>query len=194
MALKYCPSKDVITRLATLIHDVGKSSTFRRDDKTGLITFYNHEVTGRFMALKIAERLRLSKNQKDKLVKLVQYHQFTVSELQTDKAVRRFLTNLGKEYVQDMLDLRHGDRVGSGAKPTSWRLELFKKRLLEVQKEPFKVSDLKVNAHDVIKILKINPGKKIGGILNKIFNDVKEGRLKNDRTTLLEEIEHLKKS
>ncbi len=49
-ALKYCPSKDPITRFATLIHDVGKAETFRRDDKTGLITFYNHEVAGKNQA------------------------------------------------------------------------------------------------------------------------------------------------
>lgn len=193
MALKYCPSKDVITRFATLIHDVGKSTTFRRDDVTQLITFHNHEVTGKNIAIQIADRLRLSKKQKEKLVKLVQYHQFTVSELQTDKAVRRFITNLGSEYVQDMLDLRHGDRVGSGAKPTSWRLELFKKRLIEVQKEPFKITDLKINGNDVMQILKIKPGKQIGEILNRIFNDVEEKRLKNERGILLEKVGSLKK-
>jgi len=192
MALKHCPSKDVITRFATLLHDVGKSKTFRRDEKTQLITFYNHEVVGTQIIKKIADRFRLSNEQKDKLVKLVQHHQFTVSELQTDKAVRRFITNLGKEYLQDMLDLRHGDRVGSGAKPTSWRLELFKKRLADVQKQPFKVSDLKINGNDVMKILKIKPGRKIGEILNQIFNDVEESRLKNEREVLLKKIETLK--
>ncbi|OGK09208.1 hypothetical protein A2767_06680 [Candidatus Roizmanbacteria bacterium RIFCSPHIGHO2_01_FULL_35_10] len=194
MALKHCPSKDVITRLATLLHDVGKSTTFRRDDTTGLITFYNHEVAGTYQVKKIADRLRLSKNQKDKLVKLVQFHQFTVSELQTDKAVRRFITNIGKDYLQDMLDLRHSDRVGSGAKPSSWRLELFKKRLAEVQKEPFKIADLKVDGHDVMKILKLKPGKEVGEILKKIFNDVEEGRLKNDKELLLKRIAEFKKN
>ena len=100
---------------------------------------------------------------------------------------------MGKDNLADMLDLRHGDRVGSGAKPTSWRLDLFKKRLAEVQKEPFKVSDLKVNGHDVMKILKLKPGKEIGQILTKIFNDVEEGRLKNERESLLKKIEAFKK-
>ncbi|OGK16953.1 hypothetical protein A2774_00455 [Candidatus Roizmanbacteria bacterium RIFCSPHIGHO2_01_FULL_39_12c] len=192
MSLKHCPSKDIVTRLATLLHDVGKSKTFRRDDKTGLITFYNHEVVGTRMVKNIADRLRLSKNQKEKVVRLVQCHQFTVSELQTDKAVRRFIRNIGKEYLDDMLDLRYADRMGSGARPTSWRFELFKKRLIEVQKEPFKVTDLKVDGHDVMKILTIKPGKKVGQILQSIFNDVEEGRVKNDRQILLNKINHLK--
>jgi tRNA nucleotidyltransferase/poly(A) polymerase len=185
MALKNCPSKNPITRFATLIHDIGKAKTFHRDEKTQLITFYNHEVVGTKLAAKIAERFRLSKQKKEKLIILVKYHQFTVSELQTDKAIRRFIRNIKKEYLQDMLDLRTGDRIGSGAKPTSWRLELFKKRLLEVQKEPFTVADLKIDGHDVMQTLKIKPGPKVGEVLKNLFNQVVEKKIKNERASLL---------
>jgi tRNA nucleotidyltransferase (CCA-adding enzyme) len=185
MALKSCPSSNPITRLAALLHDIGKVKTFRKEEKTQLITFYNHEVVSTKLVIKIADRLRLSNKQKDKLVKLVQYHQFTVSELQTDKAVRRFIRELGKEYIQDMLDLRTADRIGSGSTPTSWRLDLFKKRLIEVQKEPFTVKDLKIDGNDVMKTLKIKPGKQVGEILNKLFDLVVEKKLKNEREILL---------
>lgn len=186
MSLKHCPSKDPITRLATLLHDIGKAKTFWKDNKTGLITFYNHEVVSTKLVKNIAERLRFSNKEKEKLTRLVKYHQFTVTEMATNKAIRRFIRNVGKEYLQDMLDLRIGDRLGSGAKPTSWRLELFKKRLIEVQKEPFKISDLKIGGKDVMKILNIKPGPKVGQILKKIFTDVEQGRVKNDRELLLE--------
>lgn len=187
MALKNCPSKDPITRFATVIHDIGKAGTFRKDE-TGLITFYNHEVVGTKQATEIAKRFRLSNEQKEKLIRLVQYHQFTVSEVITDKAVRRFIREVGKEYLQDMLDLRTADRIGSGAAPTSWRYELFKKRVVEVQKEPFKVTDLKINGHDVMQMLNIKPGKEIGDILDSLFEKVVEGKLKNEREALLEEL------
>jgi tRNA nucleotidyltransferase (CCA-adding enzyme) len=192
MSLKYCPSKDEITRFATLIHDIGKAKTFKKDEKTGLITFYNHEVVGKKLAEKIAERFKLSSKQKEKLVRLVTYHQFTVSELQTDKAIRRFIRNVGKEYLLDMLDLRVADRLGSGTKATSWRLELFKKRLIEVQKEPFKITDLKVNGYDVMRILEIKPGPKVGKVLKYLFEKVVEKKLKNEREVLLKEIEKFK--
>jgi tRNA nucleotidyltransferase/poly(A) polymerase len=177
--------------LATLLHDIGKSKTFRKDEKTGLITFYNHEVVGTTMTIVIADRLRLSNKQKEKLVRLVQYHQFTVTEIQTDKAVRRFIREVGKEYLQDMLELRTGDRIGSGATPTSWRLELFKKRLIEVQKQPFTVADLKVDGNDVMKIMKLKPGPQVGEILKKLFNQVVEGKLKNEKDVLVKTIEKL---
>jgi len=188
MALKHCPSKDPITRFATLIHDVGKAKTFRRNEKTQLITFYNHEVVGKKQAEKIADRFKLSNKEKDKLVKLVQFHQFTVSEIQTDKAVRRFIKNVGKEYLNDIVDLRFGDRIGSGARPTSWRFDLFRKRLEEVQKQPFQIKDLKVDGNDVIKILKIKPGPKVGEVLKKLFDQVVEKKLENKREILLKKL------
>ncbi len=188
MALKHCPSKDPITRFATLIHDIGKAETFRKDEKTGLITFYNHEVVSKKQTEIIADRFKLSNKQKDKLMTLVAEHQFTVSETQTDKAVRRFIRSVTKDYLQDILDLRTGDRIGSGAKPTSWRLDLFKKRLIEVQKEPFKITDLKINGKDVMKILKLKPGPKVGEVLKKLFDQVVEGKVKNKRQVLLDYI------
>lgn len=188
MALKYCPSKDPITRFATLIHDIGKAKTFHKDEKTELITFYNHEVVSKKQAEVIADRFKLSNKQKDKLVTLVAEHQFTVSETQTDKAVRRFIKNVTKEYLQDILDLRTGDRIGSGAKPTSWRLDLFKKRLIEVQKEPFKITDLKITGNDVMRVLKIKPGPKVGETLKKLFDQVIEGKIKNEKRALLDHI------
>lgn len=188
MSLKHCSSKDTITRFATLIHDIGKAKTFHKDEKTELITFYNHEVVGKKQAEKIADRFKLSNKQKDKLVTLVAEHQFTVSEDQTDKAVRRFIRGVTKEYLQDMLDLRTADRIGSGAKPTSWRTELFKKRLEEVQKQPFSIKDLKIDGNEVMKILKLKPGPKIGEILKKLFDLVVDKKIKNEKESLIKQI------
>ncbi len=185
MSLKHCPSKDVTTRFATLLHDIGKSTTFRRDSETGLITFHNHEVVGTKQVQAIADRFKLSKKETEKLVTLVKYHQFTVTELQTDKAVRRFIRQVGKEYLGDILALRTADRIGSGATPTSWRLDLFRKRLEEVQKEPFKITDLKVDGTDVMKTLNVKPGPKVGEVLKKLFDEVVENNVKNDRESLL---------
>jgi putative nucleotidyltransferase with HDIG domain len=190
MALKHCPSADPIVRLATLLHDIGKVKTYRKDS-SGLITFFNHEVVGARIAKEICYRLRFSKKQIDKIFILVRWHQFTVDERQTDSALRRFIRHVGKENLEDMLALRIGDRLGGGAKETSWRLELFKKRLEEVQKQPFSVSDLKINGHDVMKELEVKPGPIIGTTLNALFAEVEAGTLKNEREMLLERLKTL---
>jgi len=187
-SLRHCQSIDVITRFATLIHDIGKAKTVRKDEKTGIITFYNHEVVGTKQATEIASRFKLSNKEKEKLETLVRHHQFTVNEKQTDKAIRRFIRDVGVENIDYMLALRTGDRLGSGAKETSWRTELFKKRIDEVQIIPFSVNDLKIDGHDVMKELGLKPGPEIGKILNTIFTEVEEGKLKNEKEVLLERL------
>lgn len=190
--LRNCPSKDPITRFAALIHDIGKKDAYKKDEKTGVITFLNHEHIGARLASQIADRFKLSKEQKNKLIILVRYHMFSISEKQTDKAIRRFIRNIGTENIDDMLSVRLGDRVGSGAAPTSWRLELFKKRLIDVQKIPFQIKDLKIDGYDVMKILNIKPGPLVGKVLSEIFKKVEEGKLKNEKKALIAEIKKMK--
>lgn len=191
MSLKEVRSNDPILRLAVLIHDIGKPQTFKRQEN-GTITFYNHEVVGAKIANKIADRLCLSKDQKEKLWRLVRWHQFTVDEDQTDTAIKRFMRKVDPENIEDILELRRADRLGSGARETSWRTEAFKQRLVEVQKEPFTVHDLKVTGHDIIKILDLNPGPKIGDILDKIFKKVESKKIPNERKALLKEVKKYK--
>ena len=116
---------------------------------------------------------------------MVRFHQFTVDERQTDSAIRRFLRNVGLENVEDMLALRVADRLGGGARETSWRLEEFKKRLVEVQKQPFSVKDLKINGNDVMQILNLKPGPKVGEILEKLFEKVVAKEIPNEKDALL---------
>lgn len=191
MALKHCSSPDPVVRLATLLHDIGKPQTFKKD-ATDLITFYNHEVVGARIGKTIAARLRLSRKDSEKLFILIRWHQFTVDERQTDSALRRFVRRVGKENLSDMLALRIGDRLGGGARETSWRLELFKKRLEEVQKLPFTVADLKIDGHDVMKEFDCKPGPIVGKALNQLFAEVEENKLPNEREVLLKRLKELK--
>lgn len=188
-ALRNCSSKDPITRLATLIHDVGKVKT--QKVRNGQIIFYNHEMESAKIAVRIADRLRFSNQQKDKFVRLVRWHQFTVDEHQTDSALRRFIKNVGIENLQDMLDLRVADRLGGGAKATSWRLEEYKQRLIEVQQQPFSIPDLKISGLDVMKIKNVPSGPMVGKYLQALFDEVVEKGLSNDREALISRLKEL---
>lgn len=190
LSLKFCKSDDPITRFATFIHDIGKPQTFKKTDK-GVITFYNHEVVGTQIATRIAERLRFSKKETEKLTTLVRWHQFTVDEHQTDSAIRRFIKNVTPQYIPDMLALRTADRLGGGAKETSWRMEEFKRRIVEVQKQPFSIKDLKINGLDVMKTLNLKPGPKVGDILEKLFKKVEEKKIKNSKDVLLKQLKEI---
>ena len=188
-ALKACKSEDPLVRFATFIHDIGKPTTYKKEG--AMITFYNHEYVGAKIAENIADRLKFSSKEKERLILLVRWHQFTVDEKQTDSAIRRFIRNVGLEHVEDMLTLRVADRLGGGATETSWRLEEFKKRLVEVQKEPFAVKDLKIDGNDVMKELNLKPGPKVGEILNTLFEEVVEKKIENKRESLLGRLKKL---
>jgi poly(A) polymerase/tRNA nucleotidyltransferase (CCA-adding enzyme) len=188
-ALQFCQNKNWVVRLATLLHDVGKPATFK--ERNGKATFYNHETIGGGIARDIANRLHFTKEDREKLYMLVRWHMFTVSEFITDAAVRRFIRRVGAENTTDMLDLRTADRVGSGVKPTSWRHEEFKRRIIKVQQHIPSVNDLAIDGNDVMQILGIGPGPQIGRILNILFEEITEDPSKNNREYLITKIKTL---
>ncbi len=192
MSLKFCPSIDPIVRFATLIHDAGKPKVESKD-KNGLVIFHNHEIAGARIAKEICEKLKFSKKDKEKIVNLIRWHMFTVDEKITDAAIRRFIRRVGVENVKDMMDLRIGDRLGGGTQTAeSWRLKLFKKRVEEqLQPAPFSINDLAVDGNDVMKILDIKPGPKIGEILQKLFEEVDEDLSKNTKEYLTKRVKEL---
>lgn len=188
-SLRHCPSSDPIVRLSTLLHDVGKPSSYH--EQKGTITFYNHEVIGAKMVREIAHRLRLSKEQTERLVTLVRWHMFAYDPKMTDAAIRRFIRRVGVERINDMMLLRVGDRKGGGSRATSWRLQELQRRIGEQLYEPLSVKDLKVDGHDVMEVLGIGPGPKVGVILNTLFEEVMEDPGKNESGYLLKRIREL---
>lgn len=193
LALKFVPSKDPIVRFAALLHDVGKPRS-RGEDKDGLVTFYNHEVYGAKMAYEICERLRFPKKDRQRVINLIRWHMFSVDENITDSAVRRFIRRVGVENVKDLIDLRIGDRLGSGTQTAeSWRLKKFKERVeTQLKPAPFGVNDLAIDGNDVMKTLSLKPGPEVGNILESVFEEVDEDLSKNNKEYLLSRIKEIK--
>lgn len=192
LSLKFCPAKDPVVRFAALIHDVAKPKVEAKDEK-GLAIFHNHETVGASIVKEICERLKFSKKDRNRVVNLVRWHMFSVQEKDTDAAIRRFIRRVGVENVKDIIDLRIGDRLGGGTQTAeSWRLKLFKKRIIEQLKpKPFSVEDMAVDGHDVMEVLNIKPSKKVGEILQKLFEEVDEDLSKNNREYLIKRIKEI---
>jgi putative nucleotidyltransferase with HDIG domain len=191
LSLKFCPSKDPIVKFAALLHDVGKPKSADKD-KDGLVIFHNHEVTGAVIADKICERLKFSKIEKDRIVSLIRWHMFGVNENQTDAAIRRFIRKIGVENVQDMMNIRVADRLGSGRPAESWRLKLFREKIEEQLKPAkFSINDLAIDGNDIMKILQIKPGPKVGEILRKLFEEVDKNLSNNNKEYLLNRVKKL---
>lgn len=189
-ALRATPSPDPVVRLATLLHDVDKPTVARAEGPRG-VTFHNHEVVGARTAKKIAERLRLPKRDQDRVFTLVRWHMFTYDSKMTDAAIRRFIRRVGKENIADMMALRVGDRVGGGSKATSWRLTELQKRIGEQLYEPLSLKDLAIDGSDVMRILGIKPSKKVGEILNILFEEILDEPKKNTKEELEKRVREL---
>lgn len=120
---------------------------------------------------------------------------FSVDEKVSDAGVRRYIRRVGVENVADLIDLRIGDRLGSGTKDAeSWRLKKFKDRIeKELAPAAFSINDLAIDGNDVMKILNIKSGPKIGKILQQLFEEVDEDLSKNNKEFLLKRIQKLDK-
>ncbi len=189
-ALRGCPSTDPLVRFAALLHDVGKPKTVRHQGPRG-VTFYGHEVVGARMARAIAERLKLTNDQRDKLVTLVRWHMFVYDPQMTDGAIRRFIKNVGLANINDMMLLRVGDRKGGGSKSTSWRLTELQQRIGEQLYEPMSLKDMVIDGNDLMTELHMTPGPHMGKLLNILFDEVIEDSSKNNKEYLLNRAKEL---
>lgn len=182
-----------LVRISALLHDVGKPRTKRGKGKDS--TFYGHEVVGAQMTKKILERLKFSKKDIRKIVKLVRYHLFYYHPDEVgDASVRKLTKNVGLEDMPDLIKLRMADRIGSGCpKAKPYKLRYLEYVIEKISRDPISVKMLKVSGNDIIKQLDIKPGPKIGQILNILLSYVLEDPKKNKKKLLKEEIDNLNK-
>ncbi|HQA95766.1 MAG TPA: HD domain-containing protein [Candidatus Colwellbacteria bacterium] len=192
-ALDYAAKKNysLEVRLAALLHDIGKPDTKRGDGPDS--TFYNHEMVGAKIAKKIMERLKFPKKTSDKVVHLVRHHLFyyNVDEV-TPAGVRRFIARVGEEHIDDLLKLREADRIGSGvpkAVPYKTRHLLF--MIDKVKRDPISPKMIKLNGSDLMDSLRIEPGPRIGWILNILLEEVLDNPELNVKSKLEKRAEEL---
>ena len=194
-ALDYAASKDysLTVRLASLLHDVGKPRTKAGSGRNA--TFYAHEVVGAKMTPPILDRLHFSKKIIEDVTHLVRCHLFyyNVGEV-TDAGVRRFINRVGIEYLDDLIRVREADRIGSGVpKAVPYKLRHLLFMVEKVRRDPVSPKMLAVKGDDVMKILNIPPGPRVGWILAALLEEVLDDPKKNTREDLETRIKELGK-
>lgn len=180
-----CPP-DPVLRLAALLHDVGKLTT-RSVTPEGRVVFHGHEVAGEEVARAVCRRLRLSKEETERVATLVRMHMVQGPEV-GKKALRRWLTAYGEAWVRDLIALRRADHVASGGDPDDNPFaDRLSRELEEVLAEgsALTVRDLAVSGHDVMAVTGLPPGPAVGSILRGLLERVLEDPTLNERETLL---------
>jgi poly(A) polymerase/tRNA nucleotidyltransferase (CCA-adding enzyme) len=194
-SLKYAAQKNFnkYVRLAALFHDIAKPRVKKGEGPDA--TFYGHESVGAKMTIQILNRLKFPKKDIEKITKLVRYHLFyyNVGEV-SESSVRRLVLKAGLENMEELLQVRMADRIGSGVpKAEPYKLRHLKYVIEKVSQDPISAKMLKVSGNDVMRILGMEPGPKIGQILDILLGYVLESPKKNEKEFLEKEIEKLGK-
>jgi tRNA nucleotidyltransferase (CCA-adding enzyme) len=191
LALRTCPSRKLEVRLAALFHDIGKPKAKRGDGYRS--TFYNHDHIGARMTRNLLLRLRFPVAVIEKTVLLVDNHLFyyNVGEV-TEASVRRLIRRVGLDNMKDLIDVRIADRLGSEVpKAKPYKLRHLEYMVEKVSRDPVSVKMLAINGTDLMKELGMEPGPKIGAVLEVLLSDVIEDPSRNVRETLLARAESL---
>ncbi len=184
-------------KIAALLHDAGKPAA-KGPMKNNEWTFYGHDLIGAKMAARILERLHFPKATVEKIATLIRWHLFKYDpdEGITDSSVRRLIRRVGAQNMDDLVRLRICDRMGMGVpKALPYRLRHFQFRVEKILREEETPTPkmLKVNGDDIMKILGISPGIKIGHILEVLLQEVIDDPEKNKKEYLQKRVQELGK-
>ncbi len=158
---------DLVSRLAALMHDVGKPRT-RRFQEDGTVTFHHHDVVGAKLTRKRLRALRFSNDVVDAVAKLVElhlrFHGYGSGEW-TDSAVRRYVRDAGDElerlHVLTRADCTtRNKRKAERLRRTYDDLEARIARLAEEEELAAIRPDL--SGHQIMETLGIGPGRDVG--------------------------------
>lgn len=106
----------------------------------------------------------------------------------TDAAVRRFLLRIGGiENIADIFAIRVADNKAMGRKIDSSYLRELQKRIDKIiaDENALHVKDLKVDGKDVMEVLNIAPGPKVGKVLAFLLEKVLDKPELNEKEALI---------
>ena len=176
-------------RLAALLHDVGKPSTFTADEK-GVGHFYGHDRAGVPLAGRALERLRVERAVRERAVLLIARHHLPVED--SRPWAGRWAQRLGARTLLELLELKGADGAACGTPDEGQRDLLDRARVqvlaLKAEGACLTLRELAVNGHDALAAGLEGPA--VGAALNALLDRVAQGELNNDREALLRELDH----
>lgn len=178
-------------RLAMLFHDIGKPAC-RTEDENGECHYYGHGEVSAHMTDEILRLLKCDNALRERVVEIVRYHDIPVDT--SRKYIRRQLAKHGAEIFADIMSAHIAD---DSAKcgfcrdriPKAYEAIAIAKEISE-EKPCLSVKMLAVSGNDLRDI--VPPSPLMGKILSKLFEEVVDEKLINERSALLKRAAELK--
>jgi poly(A) polymerase len=163
----YGLDKDLILRLAALMHDIGKPKT-RKFESDGRVSFHHHEVVGARMTKKRMKALRFSNEQIEEVATLVElhlrFHGYGTGEW-SDSAVRRYVRDAGAQLTR-LHKLTRADsttRNKRRAATLQAAYDSLEQRITQLQEqEELDAMRPDLDGSQIMEILGIGPGREVG--------------------------------
>ncbi len=171
-----------LIRMAALLHDVGKPDTLAGGH------FHGHDGVGAVIAARILSRLHCTRDLQDGVAHLIANHMFSYGADWSDAAVRRFIRKIGPDSVEDLIELREADNLGSGLPAQAGLLPELRGRIAAVMaaNPVLGRGQLAIDGNDLQAELGVGPGPELGRILDELTERAVVDPSLNDRATLLE--------
>lgn len=173
-----------LVRIAALLHDLGKATTGSGGH------FIGHEVVGAELAKGILGRLRVPGADADRITHAIQHHMYAYDGTWTDAAVRRFIRRLEPIGTEILFALRRADNAASGVGPAGEanQAELERRIANELDGHPdlLRRSRLAIDGHAIQRELGLEPGPRVGRILDRLMELVLDDPGHNRRDVLVD--------
>ncbi len=176
-------------KLAALMHDIGKFSTWTIETDTGRHRFIKHEDVGAKLAIPILKKMCFSNKQIDYISYIIKKHMYPTAVVSApelnDKVMMRYVRKSADNAI-DTIIIAKADRVSAQGPEITKELVVENITLLDKllqfylnTKETLASLPKLLDGREVMSILNINPSP----ILGKILNELHEAQISGDILT-----------
>ena len=182
-----------LLRLAAFYHDIGKPKCWTIEPETQRHRFIGHDEIGGKLVIKELSALKFSKKEIEYVSKMVKNHIYPSSLAHSaasdgqeisNKAIARFIRKIHPD-VEDLLELARADRLSARGEAVSDKM--VEDNLLNLEKLLLHYRSIKdrmqalpklLDGREIMEILKIDAGPKLGDIIDALKEAQIEGIVK----------------
>lgn len=186
------PSFEALLKHAALLHDIGKAAT-KTVDKNGSIHFYGHEAKGADMAADTSVRIRMSKNERQYVDRIIRNHMrplalFMIHAQQQlhRKGIVRFFMKCAP-CAPELLLLSVADMLAKGDTKRSAEFLQFARDIVRSWFDEYLPRARKsplITGHDLIHVFRLAPSPLFEAILDHIETKRRTGEIRTREEAL----------